>query len=62
MKIRHRINPVSLKELLDIGEIWVDAAMSLGSRELKTMERLVRSQDRMAKTLVQTESVGLCQA
>ena len=62
LKISHRINPVSLKELLDIGEIWVDAAMSLGSRELKTMERLVRSQDRMAKTLVQTESVGLCQA
>ena len=62
LKIRHRVNPVSLKELLDIGEIWVDAAMSLGSRELKTMERLVRSQDRMAKTLVQTESVGLCQA
>ena len=62
LKIRHRVNPVSLKELLDIGEIWVDAAMSLGSRELKTMERLVRSQDRMAKTLVQTEGVGLCQA
>ena len=62
LKIRHRVNPVSLQELLDIGEIWVDAAMSLSSRELKTMERLVRSQDRMAKTLVQTESVGLCQA
>ena len=62
LKIRHRVNPVSLQELLDIGEIWVDAAMSLSSRELKIMERLVRSQDRMAKTLVQTESVGLCQA
>lgn len=62
LKIRHRVNPVYLQELLDIGEIWVDAAMSLSSRELKTMERLVRSQDRMAKTLVQTESVGLCQA
>lgn len=62
LKIRHRVNPVYLQELLDIGEIWVDAAMSLSSRELKIMERLVRSQDRMAKTLVQTESVGLCQA
>jgi DSF synthase len=62
LKIRHRVNPVSLKELLDIGEIWVDAAMSLTSRELKTMERLVRSQDKMAKTLVQTEIVGRYQA
>lgn len=62
LKIRHRVNPVSMEELLDIGEIWVDAAMSLTSRELKTMERLVRSQDKMAKTLVQTEEVGRYQA
>ncbi|MGD8874451.1 MAG: crotonase/enoyl-CoA hydratase family protein [Gammaproteobacteria bacterium] len=54
LKIRNRVNPVTLEELLDIGEIWVDAAMSLTSRELKVMERLVRSQDKMAKTLVQT--------
>jgi DSF synthase len=52
LKIRNRINPVSYEEMLDIGEIWVDAAMSLSSRELKVMERLIRSQDRMAKTLV----------
>jgi DSF synthase len=62
LKIRHRVNPVSLQELLDIGEIWVDAAMSLTARELRTMERLVRSQDKMAKTLVQTEEIGRCQA
>lgn len=54
LKVRNRINPVTLEELLDIGEIWVDAAMSLSSRELKIMDRLVRSQDRMAKTLVHT--------
>jgi DSF synthase len=52
LKIRTRVNPVTLSELLDIGEIWVNAAMSLSSRELKVMERLVRSQDRMAKALV----------
>lgn len=54
LKIRNRVNPVTLEELLDIGRIWVDAAMSLSSRELKVMDRLVRSQDRMAKTLIQT--------
>lgn len=50
LNIRNRINPITLDELLDIGEIWVDAAMSLTTRELKVMERLIRSQDRMAKT------------
>jgi DSF synthase len=59
LKIRNRVNPVTLEELLDIGEIWVDAAMSLTSRELKVMERLIRSQDKMAKTLVQTVSEGV---
>jgi DSF synthase len=54
LKIRNRVNPVSYEELIDIGEIWVEAAMSLTSRELKVMERLVRSQDKMAKTLVPT--------
>ena len=54
LKIRNRVNPVTLEELLDIGEIWVEAAMSLTTRELKVMERLIRSQDRMAKTLVDT--------
>lgn len=62
MKIRHRVHPVSLEELLDIGQIWVDAAMSLTDRELKTMGRLVKSQDKMAKTLVQTEEIGRYQA
>jgi len=54
LKIRNRVNPVSYKELIDIGEVWVDAAMALTSRELKIMERLIRSQDKMAKTLIQT--------
>ena len=54
LKIRNRVNPVTLGELLDIGEMWVDAAMSLTTRELKVMERLIRSQDRMSKTLVNT--------
>lgn len=57
LKIRNRVNPVTLDELLDIGKIWVEAAMSLTSRELKIMDRLVRSQDRMAKTLVHTANI-----
>jgi DSF synthase len=54
LKVRNRVNPVTHEELIDIGTIWVDAAMSLSSRELKVMQRLVRSQDRVANTLVRT--------
>jgi len=60
LKIRNRVNPVTYEELIDIGEIWVEAAMSLTSRELKVMERLIKSQDRMAKTLGQTNT-ALCE-
>jgi DSF synthase len=53
LEIRNKVNPVTFEEMLDIGEIWVDAAMSLKDRELRTMERLMRSQDKIAKTLSQ---------
>lgn len=55
LKIRHRVNPVTLEELLDIGQIWVDTAMSLGDRELRVMERLIRSQDKMSKTIEKSQ-------
>lgn len=58
LKIRHRVNPITLEELLDIGEIWVDAAMSLSDRELKVMDRLIRSQDKMYRTLVNSEQLA----
>lgn len=58
LEIRNRVNPVTFKEMLDIGEIWVDAAMRLTDRELKTMARLMRSQDKIAKTLSQIEEVS----
>jgi DSF synthase len=56
LKMRNMINPVSFDEMLKIGELWVESAMSLSAKELKTMQRLVRSQDRMAKSLVSTDS------
>lgn len=36
----------SFEELLRITEIWVDTALQLGEKSLRTMERLVRAQDR----------------
>lgn len=45
---RQRVNPVSYAELLDVVNIWVDAAMRLTGRDLRTMHRLVAAQDRMS--------------
>lgn len=36
----------SFEELMRITEIWVDTALQLGEKSLRTMERLVRAQDR----------------
>ncbi len=47
--IRHtrtKYNRVPYEELLDITELWVDSALQLTERELKTMQRLVRAQNR----------------
>jgi DSF synthase len=45
-RARHRFNPVTYAELLDITTIWVDAAMNLTEKDLKVMDRLVRSQEK----------------
>ena len=44
--VRQACAPVSLEELLEVTTEWVDAAMRLGDRGLRTMERLVRAQHR----------------
>ena len=46
--VRHACNPVSLDELLEVTTEWVDAAMRLNERALRTMERLIRAQQRRA--------------
>jgi DSF synthase len=43
---RHLVNPVRLEEMLAIGELWVDTALSLGEPDLKRMARLIAAQDR----------------
>ena len=47
--VRQAINPVTYDELEKITQIWVDAAMRLNDRDLKIMDRLVRSQDRVGR-------------
>ncbi len=46
-KARHRYNPVTLQELMDITTVWVDAALKLNEKDLKVMDRFVRSQEKL---------------
>lgn len=46
-KVRRRFSPVSYQELTDIVTIWVDAALELDPLNLRKMERLARSQERL---------------
>jgi len=47
-KIRRIYNPISYDELMRIGRIWVDAALQLTERDLRIMERIARSQEKLA--------------
>lgn len=47
-RVRQIRNPVALAELMQITEVWVDTAMQLGEKSLRTMERLVRAQRKPA--------------
>ena len=46
-KARHRFNPVTSQELMDITTVWVDAALKLNEKDLKVMDRFVRSQEKL---------------
>lgn len=45
-KARHRFNPVTYQEMLDITNIWADAALQLTEKDLKVMDRFLRSQQK----------------
>src|SRR5258708_27851970 len=53
---RQHLNPISYDELLNITNLWVDAALRLEEKELKLMSRLGRSQLKrfQAESSVQT--------
>jgi len=45
-RVREIAQPVNLIELMQITEVWVDTALQLGEKSLRTMERLARAQER----------------
>jgi len=54
-RVRQIRNPVTLTELMQVTEIWVDTAMQLGEKSLRTMERLVRAQQKRPLAVEPTE-------
>ena len=57
---RNSYNQVTYDELHDITSMWVDCAMNISERELKTMHRLVRAQNNKVRNMsrgVETSAV-----
>jgi DSF synthase len=50
-QVRGLAQPVTLEEMMRITEIWVDTALQLGDKSLRTMDRLVRAQTRRSGTM-----------
>jgi len=48
LRVKQRMHPVSYDELIEIAYIWVDAALCLGEKDIRLMERILKAQDRMA--------------
>jgi DSF synthase len=46
--VRTIAQPVGYDELMGITEVWVDTALALGERSLRTIDRIVRAQSRRA--------------
>lgn len=53
-KVRRRVNPVSLQELLDVTDLWVDTALRLSEQDLRRMSRIAAAQDRRRSRTAET--------
>lgn len=51
-KTRNLVNPITREELMQITELWVDAALRLDEKDLKMMHRLVRAQSKRIESNV----------
>lgn len=55
-KARQRFNPITYQELFDITNVWVDSALNLSDKDLKVMDRFVRSQQKLFEGIGRTNS------
>lgn len=57
-RVRQIYQPVRYDELMAIVRVWVDTALQLEEKDLKTMERLVRAQERRLADYAQLPRTG----
>lgn len=50
-RVRAMAQPVTMEEMMAITEVWVDTALQLGDKSLRTMERLVKAQFKRQQSL-----------
>lgn len=50
--VRRRVHGITFEELMDVVQIWVDAALRLNLRDLKLMHRLVSRQNGLGESAV----------
>jgi DSF synthase len=50
-RARRRVNPVTLDELIDVVDIWAEAALNLTEADLRKMDRLCAAQNRRLASL-----------
>ena len=58
-KVRRRVSPVPSQELLDVADIWVDAALNLTQQDLRRMSRIAAAQDRTLATRLGAEGAAI---
>jgi DSF synthase len=46
LKARRIVNPITLGEMIEIADLWVEAALRLGPADLRKMRHLAKAQDR----------------
>ncbi|MGC9270356.1 crotonase/enoyl-CoA hydratase family protein [Acidiphilium sp.] len=57
-QIRRRVNGVSLAEMNDITDLWVDTAMGLTDRDLRKMSHIAAAQDRLRTRAIPSAPAG----
>jgi DSF synthase len=57
-QVRRRVNPVTLQELRDITDIWVETALRLSEQDLRKMSRIAAAQDRSRHRRMQSTAVA----
>lgn len=61
-RVRGICQPITLNELTQVVEVWVDTALQLGGNALRTMERLVRAQQRRVTSVEPRSGAALQRA